>query len=92
MTDNKEISERSKNFSSMNMSNHLPKTPNQNKESLSLERKTYMEMTPEEMEYMMKQAVLSRDVEDPSGFVTKLDESGNLCRQYDDGHREKKRN
>ncbi len=71
----------------MNMSNHLPKMPNQNKESLSLERKTYMEMTFKEVEYMMQQAVLSRDVEDPYDYVTILDESGNICRQYNDGHR-----
>ena len=42
-----------------------------------------MEMTPEEIEYMMKHAVLSRDVGDPFDYVTILDEAGNLCRQYD---------
>ena len=46
-------------------------------------------MSPEEMEYTMKQAVLSRDVKDTFGYVTIFDESDNLCRQYDDGHREK---
>ncbi len=48
-----------------------------------------MEMTPEELEYAIKQAVLSRDDKGFVGFVTMLDESGNLYRQYDDGHREK---
>ena len=48
-----------------------------------------MEVTPKELECMMQQAVLSRDAEDLSGFVTMFDESGNLCRQYDDGHSER---
>ena len=48
-----------------------------------------MEVTPKELKCMMQQAVLSRDAEDLSGFVTMFDESGNLCRQYDDGHSER---
>ena len=48
-----------------------------------------MEVTPKELECIMQQAVLSRDAEDLSGFVTMFDVSGNLCRQYDDGHKVK---
>ena len=51
--------------------------------------KIYMEVTPKELECMMQQAVLSSDEEDLPGFVTMFDESGNLCRQYDDGHSER---
>ena len=62
---------------------------NHNKYEMSDERKTYIEKTPKELEFMMQQAVLSRDAEDLSGFVTMFDESGNLCRQHDDGHSER---
>ena len=47
--------------------------------------KTYMEMSPREIEGILQEAVLSRDVPDTDAFVTMFDESGRLYRQYDDG-------
>ena len=47
--------------------------------------KTYMEMSPKETERTMRQAVADRDQSDPDAFVTAFDESGRLCRYYDDG-------
>ena len=39
--------------------------------------KTYMEMSPRELEHAIQQAV--------NAFVTVFDENGRLCRHYDDG-------
>jgi predicted GNAT superfamily acetyltransferase len=47
--------------------------------------KTYMEMSPRELEHAIQQAVYARDVADPNAFVTVFDENGRLCRHYDDG-------
>ena len=48
----------------------------------SLERKTYMEMSCEEMDHMMKQAVISRDTNDSSGYAAMFDGSGRSFRHY----------
>ena len=47
--------------------------------------KTYMEMSPRELEHAIQQAVYARNVADPNAFVTVFDENGRLCRHYDDG-------
>lgn len=47
--------------------------------------KTYMEMSPGEIESVMREAVLTRDETDADAFVSMFDESGRLYRQYDDG-------
>lgn len=47
--------------------------------------KTYMEMSPREMESIMREAVLTREEPDTDAFVTMFDESGRIYRQYDDG-------
>ncbi|MBR6090926.1 MAG: type II toxin-antitoxin system RelB/DinJ family antitoxin [Anaerolineaceae bacterium] len=47
--------------------------------------KTYMEMSPREMESVMQETVLTRDKPDTDAFVTMFDESGRVYRQYDDG-------
>ena len=67
---------------------HLKDRRDRNIDLSSIERKTYMEMTPEELEYTMQQSVLSRDDKGFIDFATMLDETGRLYRQFDDGHRE----
>ena len=47
--------------------------------------KSYMQMTPKEMEQSLQEAVRTRDTKDTDAFVTMLDESGRPYRQYDDG-------
>lgn len=47
--------------------------------------KSYLEMTPEETEAAMQQAIREKSAEDPDLFVTQFDEDGNLCRKYPDG-------
>ena len=50
--------------------------------------KSYMEMTPKEMEHAMQEAVRTRDIPDKDAFVTMLDESGRPYRKYEDGRAE----
>jgi len=47
--------------------------------------KTYMQISPKEMEQAMQDAVQTRNTVDPDAFVTMLDESGRPYRKYDDG-------
>ena len=47
--------------------------------------KSYMQMSPKEMEHAVQDAVQTRDSTDPDAFVTMLDGSGRPYRQYDDG-------
>ena len=72
----------------MSMPYYLKDRIGRNIDLSALERKTYMEMTPEELEYAMQQTVLSRDDKGSVGFATMLDETGRLYRLFDDGHRE----
>ena len=68
----------------MEKNNHISEKSVHNKDEVSLKGKTYLEMAPEEIEQVIKQAVLSRCEEDLSGFVTIFDESGGVNRKYDD--------
>ncbi len=52
---------------------HLKDRRDRNIDLSSIERKTYMEMTPEELEYTMQQSVLSRDDKGFIDFATMLD-------------------
>ena len=52
----------------MSMTFNTRKRTEHNIDHAALERKTYMEMAPEKLEYVMQQAVLSRDDKELSGF------------------------
>ena len=47
--------------------------------------KTYLEMSPQEMELDMQQAVINHDVADQDAFVTLFDDAGRMYRHYEDG-------
>ena len=52
---------------------------------LAEETKNYMDMTPKETENTIQDMVQKRSESDPDAFTTMFDESGRLCRRYDDG-------